>query len=103
MGILYVAPLFLPFLLLVAAEANGFRSNHDRWPTLSEVIKGWEDHRLAGRNTDYSASTTAPRQVRMVTVDEGGLPTWTWRRWAVALALPLAALVLELHLVWELF
>lgn len=86
---IYLGTIF--WLVWIAAffalEANGFRKSKDRWPTFSELVKWYEDIR------DDLGSTFRRR----------GIVTWTWRRWTVALGLPLAACLLELHWVWEVF
>jgi hypothetical protein len=69
----------IPFGSFVIFEANAFRNKTDHWPSFSQLVKWWEGSK--------------PR----------GIATWTWKRWSVALVLPAIAVVLELHLVWQVF
>lgn len=80
----------LPWILWIGWflfwEALGFRRAYDRWPTFSELTKGWMD-------TDWGERVPnifSPAQ-------------WGWRRWLVAIGLPVSAVVLELHWVLEIF
>jgi hypothetical protein len=91
---LYLWPWVVWFLWFVGWEAWGFRRSNDRWPTLSEVVKGWEGFRTKPIPASH---------MRQVVPVRGGMVTWSWRRWFIALGLPVFALVLELHWVWEVF
>lgn len=73
------------FAAFLAIEANGFRRTHDRWPTFSELVKKWEANGPTIKPNWHSPAW------------------WTWQRWFVAAGLPVVAIVLELHFVWEVF
>jgi hypothetical protein len=89
MNLLYALPWLLWFLWFVVWEAWGFRSNHDKWPTLSQLIKGWEDHTWV----------TVPTGTQYV--QRRGIIAWTWQRWLVAVGIPILGVFLEAHWVWE--
>lgn len=86
-------PWLLWTLTFIILEANGFRRANDRWPTLSQLVKWWE----RGLTQVHWASRPQPY------IQVHGLIAWTWRRWLIALGLPLIAILLELHWVWETF
>lgn len=97
MNFLYTIPWVVWFLWFVAWEAGGFRKGNDKWPTISQIVKWWEFH-------DTPVSLSTGEQVPFTTgMQTHGIVTWTWRRWSVAFGLPLLAIVLELHWVWEVF
>lgn len=101
---IYIAPWIGWFLWFIAWEAIGFYKNNDRWPTLSQIVKSWEaprqqivyKHVSVGTGTTFMGAT--PRNLR-----PRGITTWTWQRWLTAAGLPVLALTLELHWVWEIF
>lgn len=101
-GILYVLPWALWVLAFIGLEANGFRKANDRWPTLSQIVKGWEDHKLM-----FEASAPGiplhqrpfPRMVKVIA--KKGVAHWTLERWIVAVGIPLLGAFLEAHWVWE--
>jgi hypothetical protein len=83
--VLYVAPWLLWGAAFFALEAYGFRRGHDRWPTLSQLWKRWED---AGQGQGWK---------------QAGVSAWSWPRWFTAIGLPVGAALLELHWVLEVF
>jgi hypothetical protein len=87
MSFAYVLPWIVWIAAFIALEVNGFRKKYDRWPTGSELVKRFEDV-----HDDLGS-----------TIEKRGLVTWGWQRWTVALGLPVLAIVLELHWVWEVF
>lgn len=101
MSLLYFLPWLLWFLAFVLLEANGFRKAHDRWPTLSQVIKGWEDHKLMFVAVRGATVEERPFPKMVYVADKRGVVNWTWERWVVAAGLPILAIALELHWVLE--
>jgi hypothetical protein len=87
MTLLYVLPWIGWVAWFVLWEAIGFRRGNDRWPTLSGLVKWIEWH-----DNDPTRG-----------VEGRGLVFWTWRRWLVAVGLPILGIVLELHWVLEVF
>jgi hypothetical protein len=104
MSWLYALPWAVWVLWFVAWEAFGFRKAHDHWPTLSQVVKGWMDRQLRLDGRWVTARSMPPFQhYRWARSVERGVVNWSWRRWLVAVGLPLLAAVLEMHWVWEWF